>query len=89
VEAASIRRARSLVFQAEDALDLATMALDKTAITDLQRVEISADVTTVKIKAAFLVEKLSGSTGSARSQINPSSTHASDTGEGRPAESPR
>ena len=63
VEAPSIRRARSLVFQAEDALDLAAMALDKTAISDPQRVEICADVTTVKMKAAFLVEKLAGSTG--------------------------
>lgn len=63
VEAADIRRARTLVFQAEDALDLVVMALEGAILkgvplTGRQRSELRADVTTVQAKAASLAATL-------------------------------
>ena len=48
---------------AEDALDLAAMALDKTTVTDPQRAEICADVTIVGLRPQGAVWGLVASPG--------------------------
>ena len=82
VERGEIRRARSAVFAAEDAIDVAVLALTGIEPSDTARSELIGDLRTVQHKTQQFMDRLQAPLSARESPPGPAAPRAGSPGAG-------